>query len=268
MAQPAPAQGVTVQAATGQGDTSQPAPVSAQTAPEVKGPIPYERFDEVNKKAKTFEEQNAQLQTQLLQMQGFLQQVAAQRQATAPVAAPVDPVADFITREKIGADGFVSPADLKKVIDFQNQVTEQRVAQFQFQQQYGDYDQVVGAVNPLTGQWVNSDLLNEAIKEDPKLPGKIQRSGNPREYAYDIVMKQKQIRELRNSVPATPTPDQLQQQARATQNTVEARLSPMSPSAVGGPPATTTEIDALNLLRTNPKAFDELVRSIGRGKYG
>lgn len=257
-AQPAPAQDVQVQPIPGQGDTSQPAPVNP--VPDSKGPIPYDRFEEVNKAKKAAEEQLAQMQTQMMQMQSVLTQVAAQRNVTP--TAPQTPLSRYTPNDLL--DPAKAMEAMQVMYDDLQKKMEAAIGQVQFQSQYGDFDRMVGTVHPVTGQWVPSDLMAEAIKEDPQLPAQIQQSGNPKVFAYRVAKMQQQIRDLRAKAQTNPTPPtpQIPPVQVVAQQIKAAQQAPVSISAATG----TGQLDRTNAVQNMPEA--EFQQRLARAKTG
>jgi len=228
-AQSAPVQGDSVQPAAGQGDTPQPAPVIP--APDAKGPIPYDRFEEVNQQAKAAKDRAAALESQLMQTQGLLAQLARAQQPRPGVpSVPVDPF------DQISDADLYDPAKMRSALKQarQDAITEANrlVAQVQFQAQYPDFEQVVGAADPMTGQFVTSEIMAEALKADPQLSVKIQRP-TPQVFAYEIAKLHKQLRELRAAQNPTLTQAPMPQPTIAHQIRA-AQQAPQSISAATG----------------------------------
>ena len=224
-AQSAPALGETVQPAPGQGETPQPAPVSPVPEP-AKGPIPYERFEEVNKGKKAAEEQAAQLQSQLMQAQGILAQIAARQAPQAP-PAPQTPLAKYTEADML--DPAKSIAAMQAVYDDLQNKIQAAVGQVQFQTQYGDFEQYVGVQNPVTGQWMFSEPLQAAYKENPQLGRELQ-APDSRVFAYRIAKMQQTINDLRakqqpNPAPTPIPPPTLSQTLRAAQQPTPPSIS-------------------------------------------
>lgn len=203
-ARAAPVQGDIVQPAPGQGDTTQPAPVISQPAPDAKGPIPYDRFEEVNKQAKEARDQVAVLQSQLMQTQGMLTQFARVQQPQVNPPVPADPLSGISDSDLLDPQK-VRQAILRVREDAIGEANK-LVAQVQFQTQYPDFNQLVGYRDGMSGQFVPSEIMAEAIRQDPQLPTKIQQSGNPQVFAYEIARLHKELRAVRAQVPPPPTP--------------------------------------------------------------
>ena len=169
----------TDQPVTDQGDTGQPATdvtpsdngengqpaTDNQTEP---GPVPYERFQEVNEAKKNAEMQVTQMQQQ------FQQYLAAHQQ---PQQQQSDPFSEFMQKEGIGADGFLTPDDLKKVYQFNQKQAEQTVEQSRQEQWYASHPDYIGIVQTPGGQM--SEHLSNAIKNDPTLGMKLRKNWDP-----------------------------------------------------------------------------------------
>ena len=150
-----------------QGDMDQPAPGTQEepTSEPEKGPVPYDRFEEVNQRAKTAE-------AEALQMRQFIMQ--AQQQQGQPAA---DPFQQFIQSNGIGADGFVTTEDLGKVAQFFQQQSQQTVQLQQQEQWFAAHPDYVGTVTTPTGQM--SENLQKAIQSDPALGVSLRRHWDP-----------------------------------------------------------------------------------------
>jgi hypothetical protein len=256
--------------------TQAAAPAAPAPAPAAPAETDAERglrqaADAERKKRQDLEGQLAQSQMMFAQLASRVQQP----QATQP-QAPEDPLglsdADLLDPVKVRQG-------LLKVRQDAITATQQAVAEVQFRMQYPDFDQLVGAYDPATAhlpaqyqRFVPSEIMQDALKEDPTLSTQIQQAGNPRLFVYAVAKRQKQIRELRQAATTnTAQAAQVQQQAaaRSAANTVAALTAPMSPSGVAGAPAQTAATGTdLETFMKNPGLLDQIVRGIESGKYG
>lgn len=244
--QAAAGQGENVQVAAGQGDTAQPAPAQgvnqAQAAPEPqpgevtpqpgevtaqppdKGPVPYERFEEVNRKAREAEAQNKQLQANMFQLQQFVQQAQARQQQGQPQQ---DPFSEYIAKEGIGKDGFLTAEELPKIARYFEQQSQRRFAEQQQQQWFASHPDYVGLVVTPTGQY--SETMMKIIQRDPSIGMALRQNPNPA-VAYALCRAEAERAATPNpapstlSVPPSMNPvQQIQQAQRAPQPIVTAR---------------------------------------------
>jgi len=247
--------------------TQTESPTSAQQAPPVPVETDAERglrqgIEAERKKRQEMEVQLAQSQQVINQLAGSLRQ----SQPSQPVAEP-DPLG-------LSDSDLLDPAKVRqgllKVRQDAIAAVQSSVAQLQFKMQYPDFSQVVGTTDPTTGQFVPSEIMREVFEEDPSLQSALVQLGPGAPLAaYKIASQQKRLRELRQATKTTAGQVQAQEAtARSVANTVDARLAPMSPSAVGGPPSTTPETDYLQIARNNPKAFEDIIQAIASGKHG
>lgn len=216
-------------AAGQQGDNAQVAAETGETPPatgtqDAKGPVPYDRFDEVNK-AKNAAEQE----------RDYLQQLVNLSQANQPTQAPAQPPQeqDPLGLSGIADDDLVSGQQLKDVVrkaqeeSRQTQQEQDRKAETRaFLSQHPDYDELVGTANLTTGQFQFSEVMQRAIKEDPSLLATLQTNPDRRAIAYRTATATKRIIELEKKAAGIT-----EQQA---QKETETLISPMSPAAVGG----------------------------------
>lgn len=165
-----------------------------------KGPIPYDRFEEVNQAKNAAEQELAQLRQVFYQQQ---QQPSQQKPQG-------DPFQAFLDKEGIGQDGFISRDDLAKVYQFTQQQAAQTAQQQQQQQWFASHPDYVGVAVTSTGQ--ASDHLLKAIKNDPVLGMKLQQQWDPI-LAYNAALAAKS-----QEAPApNKTPSSLGDQIRSGQ---------------------------------------------------
>lgn len=156
-------EGETAQVAAVPEETTGETPQNA-TGTEEPGPVPYDRFKEVNDRMKAAEQQAAQLQQFMMQQQQ-------------PQQPQGDPFQQFIEQQGIGQDGFVSPDDLRKVGQFFQQQQQQTLQQQQQETWLAAHPDYVGVVTTPTGQ--PSEQLMNAIKNDPALGVSLKRNWDP-----------------------------------------------------------------------------------------
>jgi hypothetical protein len=260
---------------TGNEPTGDAAQTNA-TPSEPVTPVESEEVRGLKQAAEAERKKRQDLESQLAQTQMLLNQIAAQKPAAQPQPQQ-DPIG-FTDND------LLDPANVRKALakvrEEAVREAQQSVAQLQFQVQYPDFNQLVGQYDPATAhlpreyqRFVPSDIMQEALQEDPSLVAKMQQSGNPNLFAYEVAKRQKVIREMRKAQAQNAAQSQAQQQAaqilaRSAANTADAVTAPMSPSAVGGPPANSTEVDYRALRQADPASFDRLVKEILRGKHG
>ena len=249
----------------------------AAPAPAPAAPTETDAERGLRQAAEAERKKRQDIEGQLAQTQMIVAQLASRVQQPAPAPQePEDPIG-------LSDTDLLDPAKVRqallKIDERANQRTNQAVADVQFRMQYPDFDQLVGVPDPATAhlpppyqRFVPSEIVQEAIREDPTLSTQIQQSGNPRLFVYAVAKRQKQIRELRQAATANNAQAaQAQQQAaaRSAANTAAALTAPMSPSGVAGAPAqaATAQTDVETLLR-NPALLDQIVRGIEGGKYG
>ena len=101
----------------------------------------------------------------------------------------------------------------------------------EFEANHPDYGEVVGSLNPTTGQFQYSEHLTQALTKNPAMGQLLQSQTNPlqaMQLAYQLANSEKPAAA---KTPATPTAKDLAQNAL---NTATAQTAAMPGSAVGG----------------------------------
>ena len=173
-----------------------------------------------------------QAEQQLQQFYQTMTQQQAMRQAVAPqTTSQVDPVTQYIKEQGIGADGFVTPEDMAKVLAHQASVTRQeftrKLHEQQFAQQTSDFNELVGVQGPMGFQ--PAPALQRAIQEDPGLQQRIAQTAQSdpmaaRALAYTTAKFAKTIIDMEAKLAATPGADDIAKD-------VAAKTAPMSAAA-------------------------------------
>lgn len=252
------AQGDNVQVAIGQGDTAQPAPAQSDTAPvapeqddksqlvtepqnqDDKGPVPYERFSEMNQKFKAESDARAQAEARAAQVEQLLTQMRWQQMQqvqTQPQQPQADPIQEFMKRENIGSEGIITPEDLAKTVAFVREHSRREQYEHSLrterEQWFASHPDYVGTVVTPTGQY--SEYLQKAIQRNPALGVSLQRTPDP-VLAYEIAMSEKNRAKADTpspssgmSQPALPMP-----QTNAAQQIRAAQAAPQSVATVQG----------------------------------
>jgi len=136
--------------------------------PQAQGPIPYERFKEVNDRLKAAEQQN-------MQMQQFLYQQSQQQQP--PQGQQADPLHQFMEQQGIGSDVYLTKDDLTKFFGFIQQQNQRQVETAQMEQWLAARPEFSEVVTSPTGQL--SEHLANAIKADPILAMQLRKQWDP-----------------------------------------------------------------------------------------
>ena len=217
--------------AEGTGENVQPATEPVSETPPVapveetpeKGPVPYDRFTEVNEAKKQAESRLAEVEATVQQYQLAMQQQQLARQPQQP---PADPVAEFMQREGVGKEGYVTQEDVTKILQFAESRSRQAAEQEQLNQWLASRPDYVGTCLTPTGQ--PSEYLRKALQEDPVLAVRLQRQWDP-VVAYTAA--QAQMYRSKTATPPTPasTPaPNMAEQIRAAQR------APQSITAASG----------------------------------
>jgi len=213
------------QFATGQSDNAQFATEQgvAQSAPgsesEEKGPVPYDRFDEVNQQRKQAEDESQRLAEENRRYQEQLLAAANPSQ----------------TQEKDvfdGLEGYENPTvdqirqSQSKQAERQAQQTQQLLTNIQlnnFVTANPDFSTVVGTYDR-TGRLISAKPLKELMKDIPSMRVLESLPATAAPYVYEMAKQHKELKEL-----------QAQQAAvNEHQAGVENKLAPLSPASVGG----------------------------------
>ena len=221
-AQVASEQGVTGQSPAGDVDTNQD-----------KGPVPYDRFKEVNDaknaavEAQTTAEQAAQQARDQLAvaMANTVQQV--QPQVQQPLSTYEQAMADCgATAEELPYDGAmqVKVQNRKEQLEqIKQNSTQQFLANQQFTNTHPDYGEVVGRTNPATGQIIPSAEITEILQRKPHLTATAYASAQG---AYNIVMDERKLTKFEK--------DQAALEEHQARTNVDTETQPLGASAAGG----------------------------------
>lgn len=268
-----------------QGDA---APQQTTVNPDVPvtptGPVAPVESDEVRglrQAAEAERKKRQDLEGQLLQTQGLLAQVAAQVRPQAPT--PAQPTEEDYLADLSDSD-LLDPAKVrtginKAVSRVRHQVVteaNQTVEQLRFNMQYPDFNTLVGTRDPMTNTFRPSEVLQEAMTENPNLQQQLLSASGQEQarIAYLAATFQKRLRDARAVQQQQQQTVAQQRQAAAQQiyaaNTAAAVTAPMSPSAVSGAPANSPQTD-YRAMASNPATaaqFDALIQEALRGKFG
>ena len=218
--------GETIQNATGiEGETPQVAPVEEAPKEPEKGPVPYDRFYEVNEAKKQAETKQAELEATLQQYQLAMQQQQMARQQ--PQQPQADPVAEFMQREGIGKEGYVTQEDMAKVLAFAQTQNQRAAEQQQLNQWLASHPDYTGVCVTPTGQ--ASEYLQKALQEDPMLAMRLQKNWDP-VVAYTAAKAQ----EWKNKQTPTPVPTPAPPAPNVVEQIRSAQRAPQSITAAAG----------------------------------
>lgn len=211
------------------GDTpAKPAPDA--TTPAEEPMIPKSRLDEISQKAAEAEARAAQLEQQMAIM-ATSQQYAAPAQPAAQPQAPEDPYAGLENDDYVQVEAARAREQALKT-DFDNRINQ--LSEQVFAVQHPNYDQVVGQVNPATGQFVISEHLQQAITKNPAMAQIIRSQADPmaaKAMSYQIAKAEMDLAQSQT----TPNPAQVQADREAfVNNSVSALTQPTPASSVGG----------------------------------
>jgi len=224
--QPVPGEGVP----TTEGVPQQQAVAPTEQQVEQKGPVPYERFAEVNSKANTAAAENAQLKEHI--------SLLSNQQPTQQQQQPVQQVQEGLTSQvmkQLGIDeDYATPVQMAQVIDTVANIratqTATQTQNAQFMATHADFAQVVGGNDPVTGQFTYAPPLLRAIQLNPQLMTDLQAAGTgANRLAYQIAVSdptyQTQLAQANKPAP--------QLQAEAAEAAINSAQSMTSISAVG-----------------------------------
>lgn len=181
--------------------------------------VKYSEFEKANNRAKAAEEQTAHAQRTM----ELMQQNAVAPSQTTPMTAGQQALKDLnLTEDELYGPNVVAYTDRKdQILAAQNQQSNALNATRQFAMAHPDINEVVGSVNPSTGQitQVSSELL-AILNTKPYL----REACTTLENAYQIVMDNRPTK-------AEPTPEEIQAEA---QRKVDLATAPLGGSAAGG----------------------------------
>ena len=188
--------------------------------------VPYHKFkaslDAESEKTKAAEEQAAYAQRQLELMQVQSQQ--AQQTYVQPKTVSDQALERLgITTDDLYGDNIVKYQEEVNTINNANSQQQQAtMAQQQFVMSHPDSNQVVGSVNPVTGQFMASGELLALLQKKPHLTG----ACSSVEIAYELVMQERQLNELQTTQTIT--------KEQQTRQNIDNKTQPMGGSAAGG----------------------------------
>jgi hypothetical protein len=184
--------------------------------------VPYSKLKEATDARKVAEEQAAHAQRTLELYQA---QTAQAQQTYVQPKSVSDQALDNcgFTADDLYGENIVKFQNEKDRIDSAQRLQDQTtMAQQQFVMSHPDSNQVVGSVNPVTGQFIGSPELLALLAKKPHLTG----ACNSVEIAYELVMQERQLNELQKTQTIT--------QEQQTRQTIDNKTQPMGGSAAGG----------------------------------
>ena len=184
--------------------------------------VPYAKLKEASDARRIAEEQAAHAQRQLELYQA--QAVQAQQTYVQPKSTSEQALDNCgLTADDLYGENIVKFQNEKdRLAGVQRQRDNATMAQQQFVMSHPDSNQVVGSVNPATGQFMASAELLALLAKKPHLTA----ACNTVEIAYDLVMQERQLNELQK----TQTIATEQQ----TRQNVDNKTQPLGGSAAGG----------------------------------
>ena len=215
------------QAAAGQGENAESAnqQVADESAQSQEQPVPYSRFKEVNDQKKAAEESAAHAQRQLEIIQANAQPVQQQAQTQKATSTYEQAMVELgITADDLYiGDNIVKVENRKAELDraWVQYQTAQSASQ-QFINSHSDFMEIVGSVNPTTGQMLWSPEALALQQKKPHLAGAFQTAPG----AYQAVMEERKLVELEGQVAAN--------KEHANRQGVDVSSQPLGGSAAGG----------------------------------
>lgn len=215
--------------------------------------IPKSRFDEINNRMK-----QAESNSELLKQQ--LEILARQNQQIQP---PTKQSVREQVIKKLGLENEVY-LTVQQQIAVDNEVDMIRNQQMQHTSFIGsqaDYQEIVGTINPYTGQLIPSPYLQQAIKNNPYLTGLDSLAAQNPAFsmlAYTVSKQAKMLNELQN---ASQVSQQTLQAVQNQQNIIN-RVSPMSSSAVGGSVTQQQDVGSMT-----DEQFQRYLQRVANGEF-
>jgi hypothetical protein len=211
----------TEQVVTAPGEVTESAP---QTEENLDKTVPYDRFKEVNDQKKEAEEGRLFAERQLELMQANIQgqqQVQQTQQAGSTYEQAMLDVG--ITADDLyDGSNMVKVQNRKEQLDNANQQAQQSaMANNQFIASHPDFAQVVGSVNPATGQLMS--LTQEAtmlIQNKPYLASATFQG------AYDAILQERELKQLKSKAAVNTE--------HLNRTGVDTATQPLGGSAAGG----------------------------------
>ncbi len=231
---PAPAQSEQTEVATVKSETAPVADdqqAASQVATDDKGPVPYDRFSEVNAAKKTAE-------GRVVELENYIQLQKANPPAEQPVAQQPSQSLTMQVIKDLGYqdEAFLSVEQTAQVNDRIIQITQASAASDAqltgFKSSHTDFAQVVGALDPTTQQFVHAPPLQRAIQRNPGIQQAINSMSpaNAAVMAYEIASRDVQYVQ---EVAAANKPVE-QQNSEQAQQVLDQANSQVSISAVAG----------------------------------
>jgi hypothetical protein len=226
----------------------------ADNAAQNQEAVPYDRFKEVNEAKKVAEEARLHAERQLeLYQQAAQQQVQPVQQQAPKSVAQMALDSLGLTADDLYGENLIRYHETKDQINAaQLQQSNARMADQQFIRAHPDVTQVVGSVNPATGQLMTaSPELNQILMTKPYLAS----ACTTVEAAYNIVLEQRQLAELNKTAAVS--------KEHLIRNNVQAATQPLGGSAAGG--GGSGEQSGQGLLNRDQVA--QIQADIDAGKY-
>lgn len=217
--------------------------------------IPYAEFQKANEKAKESETARQDAENRLAMMQNMQNQQTQQTQQTiaAPKTASEQALQDLGFEEEDLYGGNIVKYH-QRLNEINNQAVQQNnaaLANQQFMATHPDVSQVVGTVNPMTGQPVYSAELLAVLQEKPHLAG----ACNSVQGAYNVVMEARELSKLRQTGQIADE--------HLTRKGVDTQIAPLGGSAAGGGGAGSQQGQGM-LSREQSQQIEQ---DIAAGKY-
>jgi len=224
------------------------------------GPVPYDRFSEVNAAKNTLSDENAQLKEHISLLSN--QQPAQQAQQPAPQA---EEGLTMQVMKQMGVDQeYATPAEMAKVLDTVTQIRSQQTAaqnqSQQFMTSHADFENVVGVNDPATGRFTYAPPLLRALQSNPQLVADLRAAGTgANRLAYMIAVNdpgyQKQLAEANKPV--------VQVQSEAAEAAITNAQAMPSISAIGANGIIDKTAQIQNMSDAEFRAYKEAI--IARG---
>ncbi len=184
--------------------------------------VPYSRLKEEVDRAKAAEEQaaHAQRQLELMQQKALLQANPPQQPKTSMEQALVD---CDVAEDELYGENITKVMNRKEQIDLAR--TQQQQSAFstqQFMVTHSDVSQVVGSVNPVTGQMMPTQELATLLAKKPHLIG----ACSTIQSAYQVVLDERELAKLQNT--------QVSNQEHLNRQGIDVKTEPLGGSAAGG----------------------------------
>lgn len=215
--------------------------------------LPKSRFDEVNQRMQKSEQEAALLRQQIEILSR--QQSQGQPQQKEPLRKQV------IKRLGLENEVYLTVEQQIAVDEQVDQIRQQQMMAQNFYQSHTDFTEIVGSVNPVTGQFVASDYLRDAIRNHPELTGldtMVVNNPGAASYAYSVAKMAKMLKELQGTSQVS------QQSLQAVQNQ-QNLINKMSPMSSGGG-AISSDLSSKVANMTDAQ-FQQHLADVRSGKY-